>query len=211
MLLYVAANDTHSSSWVLTSTYVISVGTDVCKDLVLYDTSQHNQFRNLMPLIHEHPILLDIMVANAALHMTNRGMRSSPLFSSDNQTISLSGTLSLQPSKGSEIHLPESHHHALAAKQRALHRLQSTLATTTALDSDVALAVVLLFIEFELIASGRNDWKHHVNGARAMINELYERSKQGSMNEMTPLRRCLISNCLVYVVYRVQCITRSNS
>jgi hypothetical protein len=42
--------------------------------------------------------------------------------------------------------------------------------TTT--DSDVILAVMVLFVELELLDSGRNNWKHHIEGARTIIADL---------------------------------------
>jgi hypothetical protein len=91
-----------------------------------------------------------------------------------------------------------SYNHALAAKQRALYLLNSALTSITTVDVDVTLAVVLLFIEFELIDSGRDNWKFHINGARTIIETLC-RSDKSMQYAMSPLRRCLISNCLVYV------------
>lgn len=93
----------------------------------------------------------------------------------------------------------ESYNDALAAKQRAFHLLNSTLTTMTSVDIDVALAVVLLFIEFELLDSGRNDWKHHINGARTIIERLCGSDISTHSSIISPLRSFLISNCLVYV------------
>lgn len=63
---------------------------------------------------------------------------------------------------------------------------------------DVILAVVLLFIEFELIDSGKDSWKWHITGARKILDVLNE------LNDLTdihlrPLRAFLISNYLMYV------------
>lgn len=63
---------------------------------------------------------------------------------------------------------------------------------------DITLAVVLLFIEFELIDSGRDNWRYRINGARTIIETLC-RSHVSTQTAMSPLRSCLISNCLVYV------------
>jgi hypothetical protein len=46
---------------------------------------------------------------------------------------------------------------ALEAKGRALYLLQTILASGTPIKPDVTLAVILLFIEFELLDSGRDN------------------------------------------------------
>ena len=66
------------------------------------------------------------------------------------------------------------------------------------MDLDVILAVILLFVEFELLNSGRDDWIHHIDGARKIIEKLCG-SNVIPARTMSPLRRCLVSNCLVYV------------
>ncbi|KAH9217875.1 acriflavine sensitivity control protein acr-2, partial [Leptodontidium sp. 2 PMI_412] len=62
---------------------------------------------------------------------------------------------------------------------------------------DVTLAVVLLLIECELIDSGRNNWKFHVNGAKAIMKKLCP-SGLSTEAPLSPLRRSLISNCLTF-------------
>jgi len=60
------------------------------------------------------------------------------------------------------------------------------------------LAVILLFVEFELLNSGREDWIHHIDGARKIIKKLCG-SNVIPARTISPLRRCLVSNCLVYM------------
>jgi hypothetical protein len=164
----------------------IVVASDVCRDLVLYDIPKHNPFRQLIPLAHQHPILLQIIIANSALHMSNACQKSFLLGSSS-------------PDSSSSVkQLPDSYNDALAAKQKALYLLQSALTSIASVDVDVTLAVVLLFIEFELIDSGRDNWRYHINGARTIIETLCG-SNITTQTDMSPLRSCLISNCLVYV------------
>ncbi|KAK4934464.1 hypothetical protein LTR10_024278 [Elasticomyces elasticus] len=100
-------------------------------------------------------------------------------------------------STSSTIHLPNSYRDALAAKQRALSLLKSALGSLAPADLDVALAVVLLFIDFELIDSGRDHWKHHIEGAKTIIETLAG-SDTWTQTAMSPLRTSLISNCLVF-------------
>ena len=85
---------------------------------------------------------------------------------------------------------------ALGAKQRSLALLRSAIGDLTSTNIDVVLAPVTLLIELERMASGRETWIHHTNGAKALIKKLYgpEIPMQSSVS---PLRSFLISNCLM--------------
>ena len=178
--------------------YCLSVASNVCKDFVVYDTPEHNPFRELIPMTHDHPLLLQIIIANSALHMSNTCQ--DPLSSPTTPSLSPSqtGPLSSADSTRPVAQRLKSHNDALVAKQRALCLLRSTLTTIASANIEVTLAVVLLFIEFELIDCGRDSWRHHVHAARAIIKALFEHNtpRQGMMS---PLRSCLVSHCLVYV------------
>lgn len=100
-------------------------------------------------------------------------------------------------SNSTTLRRPEAYLDALVAKQRALSLLQSALVGTSSPHTDVVLAVVLLFIEYELIDSGRDDWRYHINGARTIIEKLCG-SDVWTENSTSPLRRCLVANCLMY-------------
>jgi Fungal specific transcription factor domain len=176
----------------------VSVASEVCKDLVIYDVPKHNPFYDLIPLTKQHEVLLHIIIANSALHMSNASQK---LLISDMTAFPVQyrpNTLDSTSSSSSIIQRPKSYRDALAAKQRALHLLNSALNDMPSADIDVTLAVVLLFIEFELIDSGKDNWRRHVNGARTIIDILLGSNKLAH-TAMSSLRSCLISNCLVYV------------
>ena len=182
---------------ILTSFRTI-VASHVCRDLVLYDIPKHNPFRELVPLTHQHPVLLEIIIANSALHMTN-AYQKSLVFHTTADSFHHRTSLKCSPGSSSSENLQsESYTDALAAKQRALHLLKSALTSIASVDIDVTLAAVLLFIEFELIDSGRNNWRFHINGARTIIETLC-RLSISTQTPMSPLRSCLISNCSVFV------------
>lgn len=139
---------------------------------MLYDVPHRNPFRDLVPLAVAYPSLLHIMIANAALHMSMTGKRD-------------------------RVQAFAAHHVvALAAKQHALEALNRALSHMSLADIDAILGIVLLFVEFDLISSGSNDWRQHVHGTRPLVKMIYEPGSTGTT--MTPLRRCLVSNCLVY-------------
>ncbi|KAI1627843.1 fungal-specific transcription factor domain-containing protein [Exophiala viscosa] len=167
-----------------TRKYLSYFASDVCKDLVLYDTPEHNPLRQLVPLTQQNSILLQVVVANSALHMSNACQKSLVL---DEWALPLRH----------RTNLLSCYNDALRAKQRALSLLRSTLANITSADIDVALAVVLLFIEFELIDSGRDNWRYHLDGARTIV-ETWCGTSISTQGLMSPLRSCLISNCLVF-------------
>ena len=96
------------------------------------------------------------------------------------------------------VQQPEFYNDALAAKQRALYLLRCALTSIAAIDIDVILAVVLLFVEFELIDSGRDNWRYHINGARTIIEALCG-SNISLQTAESPLRSFLIANWLVFV------------
>lgn len=177
--------------------YYVSVATDVCRDLVLYDIPKHNPFRELIPMIHQHPLLQHIIVANSALHMFNACEKPLILHHSGFPlSIQTNIPESSRPSSPS-LQQAESYSCALVAKQKALVLLRSALSNPTSMDVDVILAAVLLFIELELLDSGRDNWRHHINGARTIIEKFCHPSMLTPAS-MTPLRCSLVSNCLVY-------------
>lgn len=169
------------------------VASSVSKDLVIYDTPTHNPLRDLISMTGKHAVLRHIMIASSALHIANISRKRFAL--SDPSQLCPNTIMPLQSLACSS---PTSYRHALLAKQRALQLLSTALNNMNTELIDIALATVLLFVEFELIDSGKNDWRQHVNGARTIIWTLREHYQLSDSN-MSSLRRCLISNCLVYV------------
>lgn len=178
-------------------TYKRLVASDVCRDLVLYDIPKQNSFRELIPMAQKYPALLQIIIANSALHTSNTWQKN---LNSDSRTHHLrhsAGVVDSSFPKSSTASPAIYYNHALSAKQQALHLLRLDLTHGEPEDVDVTLAVVLLFIEFALLDSGRDDWRYHVKGARTIIETFCGPSISKQMT-MSPLRSCLISNCMVY-------------
>lgn len=143
-----------------------------------------------------HPMLLHVIVANAALHMSNAhhvaaAVERSTLYSGAEKN----ALLPIQ-SRWSVFRNAAIYGDALAAKQRALYSLRHALMDRDAMHTDVTLATVLLLTEFELLDSGRDTWRHHINGAREIISALWKPELSGQ-TLMSPLRNCLISTCLM--------------
>jgi hypothetical protein len=85
---------------------------------------------------------------------------------------------------------------ALTAKHRALNMLRNALIDKPTTDSDVILAVMILFVELELLDSDQDNWKHHIEGARTIIAGLCKPQLLEKL-PTSPLRSCLISNWTV--------------
>ena len=184
----------------------IQVASHVCKELVIYDVPPHNPFRDLIPLTREHPTLFHVIVANSALRISNALQR--PILTRPSSLPLLQSPTSNESSciPVSSMHVSSEYKDALSSKQIALRLLRQALENRQSIDLDIVLASVLLFIEFELIDSGKNDWRLHMNGARTLIDSLPS-SYDMDPSSMSPMRICLVSNCLVYVCLHIMILT----
>jgi hypothetical protein len=161
------------------------VANHVCPDFVVYDSDQ-NPFRDVIPLTQKHPVLLQIVIANSAIHMLNVSQPFSTSEKGDQKRLS--------DSRRCESH--KLYYDALTAKQQALNMLRQNLAQKTSMDVDVTLAVIILFINLELMDAGQADWIHHIDGGRLLVEALCK--DELLQNTMTsPLRRFLVSNWMV--------------
>jgi hypothetical protein len=175
------------------------VASDVCKDLILYDDPKENQFRELIPIALHYPMLLQIIVATSAIRMSHTSQKVGHSHAMITSTGAVyQSTYLTAPQRQGVVAYSQARSHALVAKYKALNLLQSALGNETPMDLDVTLAVILLFVEFELLDTGRDDWIHHIDGARKIIGKLCSSSVIPTRT-MSPLRKCLVSNCLVYV------------
>ncbi|PNP74219.1 hypothetical protein FNYG_12268 [Fusarium nygamai] len=178
--------------------YLDYFASDVCKDFVLYDTPKDNPFRQLIPMAHHQPMLLQAIIASSALHMSNASQllpSASSIFTTPASTENspeLVGSLSI----GHTTSYPEAFYDALRYKQQALWLLSSAIGNLASANGDAILAAVLLLVAFELIDPGRDSWKYHINGARIIIQKLIA-SGSAKGTSFSPLRSCLVSNCLV--------------
>lgn len=165
------------------------VATDFCRCLVLYDVPHDNVFHSLVPMVGECPYLLQIMVANSALYMSNLAETWPPTCNAaDTRTIHKSNQWADTGNKHYAV--------ALTAKQRALSMLNSALPAMEEEEFDMVLAMVLLFIEYELLDGGGGEWHHHIRGARSLIAKLSSTNELPA-STMTSMRRSLIAKCLM--------------
>lgn len=159
-----------------------------------HDVPDHNPYRSLIALTRDHPHLLHIIIANSAIYLSNTF--SDPLSSATDSTLSL-------PTGGVEgDNLPRNDlstrtlRDALTAKQKALRFLRQALDNIDTVDREVVLTTILLSINFELVASGKEDWKVHVEGARQLIDQ-FQLPSGTPDSPMGQLRDYAIADCLM--------------
>lgn len=178
--------------------YLYHFVTQICMDLVIYDGGPgHNPFRDLVPATTAFPSLLHIILAGSAHHVFN--ISRDPIAPS-----------SYQPEKRPCLvqyyqavsrfggPMKTSYADALLAKQQALSLMAQSVASVTPANIDVVLAAILMFINYDLIESGRDKWRVHIEGARQLI-ELLDRPPY-LQQPMSKLRLTVLSDFLVFFV-----------
>ncbi|KAM5461111.1 hypothetical protein MferCBS49748_007382 [Microsporum ferrugineum] len=161
-----------------TSRFYISHFTDqMCRDLVTYDVPRHNPYRGIVPLIRDHALLLHVIIANSAIHISNVQSKGSA---------QLNGLPGQHP-----------HHDALMAKQKTLQLLNKAMNNINAVDPEVILTAILLSINYELVSSGKDDWKVHVEGAQKLIDYFGMSRRSDLSSAMSALRDHVVSDCLI--------------
>ena len=151
--------------------YMYHYATQLCADMVVYDNYDQNPMRDLIPATSASPLLLQIILANSAFHVFN--------ISEDSTSQS-----SYQPEKRPCLvayykavshyggPLKTSYRDALIAKQQALSLLARSVAAVNESNIDLILATILLFVNYDLIESGKDKWKVHMEGGRRLIDLL---------------------------------------
>lgn len=152
-----------------------AVSSRVCLDLIANDAPGRNPFRNLVPLAHAHPLLKKVIVAASASHMYGQ-MRPS-----------LSPELLFESGSPGPILMD-----ALIAKQGALRMMPAALRSIDAASGDVILAACLFLVNVELMESGRQGWRPHLEGAGRVMSLIRPITEAGET-----LRDYIMSDCLV--------------
>lgn len=163
-------------------------------DMVAYDGPDQNPIRDLVPATSSCPLLLQVIVANSALHLFN--ISRNPLEPSAYQE---KAKQALAPYWKTMTRFTAPHgtsyRDALVAKQQALSLLAQEVATIDNSNIDIILATVLLFVNYDLIETGKDMWKVHMEGARELINLLG--TSPYRPHSMSKLRVHLLADFLV--------------
>lgn len=154
-----------------------SVSTRVSLDLVGDEQtkSNRNPYLNLLQLTNEHAFLQQIIIAVSAAHMCNL---SRPWL----------GPNSYIRKEAPKKLLMD----ALVAKQKGLQMMPEALRNIDTIGADVILATVLFLINSELIESGWQSWRPHLEGAKKLLNMM---EPYASFD--TTLRDYIVADCYV--------------
>lgn len=155
-----------------------------------YDIPSHNPYRNLISLTRNHPFLLQAVIANSAIHLSN--LHSSPP-SLDLCSDGGGAGKSITTTTDMVSHFRRD---AFNAEQKALQLLREAPQPTRGVERDVILSTILLFINFELMSSGKDRWKVHVEGARKIIANFQPR-KEPADAETGMLHDYVVADCLM--------------
>lgn len=178
--------------------YLYHFVTQICMDLVIYDRGPgQNPFRDLVSATTAYPTLLHIILAGSAHHVFNISQdpitpstyqpEKRPCLVQYYQNVSRFGG----PMKSSYAD-------ALLAKQQALSLMAKSVASLTPANVDYILATILMFINYDLIESGRDQWRVHVEGARKIIERLD--TPPYLQQPMSKLRLAVLTDFLVFFV-----------
>ena len=131
------------------------VSSRVSLDLVALDQSDSNSnpYLSLLQLTSQHAFLQQIIIAVSAAHMCNL---SRPWLGPD----------SYERKEAPKKLLMD----ALVAKQKGLQMMPEALQNIDTIGADVILATVLFLINSELIESGWQSWRPHLEGAKKLLN-----------------------------------------
>ena len=186
-----------SHSWILAMLTSATVATTLCEDLVIADVPNENPFRSLIPICRDQPILLHIIVANAAMHISSMSRPSVGSHMGGVQTLLLGdSSLNILSNTRHSIDAPAGATlDALSAKQNAIHLLKTALENLPSTDVDLIVTVILLFINLELIDSGKNAWRAHVEGAMKLISSL-KSFENDQLSPIALIRDRITSDCL---------------
>ncbi|KAE8308067.1 fungal-specific transcription factor domain-containing protein [Aspergillus transmontanensis] len=181
--------------------YLCHFATTLCEDLVISDVPNENPFRSLIPTCRDHPILLHIIVANAAMHISSMSRSSfdSHIGNVQGQLSESSSTNTLSRTRYSTDSSASATLDALSAKQKAIRLLKAALDNLSSTDINLIVTVILLFINLELIDSGKNAWRAHVEGAMKLISSL-KPFQNDQISPIALIRDRITSDCLTYHV-----------
>ncbi|KAL4770698.1 fungal-specific transcription factor domain-containing protein [Aspergillus nidulans var. acristatus] len=174
--------------------YLFHFATSVCSDLAIADATEANPFRRLVPLCRDYPILQHAINAAGALHISCLHRRTRDPCDAD-RPVQPRHTFASDPTDPSSRALID----ALLAKQRALALLRQALEDVSTIDVDLSIAVVHLFIIFELLSPGGDEWRAHVQGALRLISYLQTLTPRRA-SPAALIRDTVTSDCLTWYI-----------
>ncbi|OBT72123.1 hypothetical protein VF21_09168 [Pseudogymnoascus sp. 05NY08] len=168
----------------------------LCVQAVLYDISGNNPFRGLMAMIRSSPLILNCILATSASHATNYLYPSFFLSDTNSPLAVPCSSTGIQP-------VPKpSFYYALLYKQRVLTQLRKDIQDPAGLHGDLVIAPIALLVWIEMIESGKDTWRIHLNG----LKRLTEMRDEGIANEIGGSRDASSPSPLVHSYFFDTCI-----
>lgn len=159
-----------------------------------HDVPNHNPYRDLILLSKDHALLLHVIIANSAIEISN--IFSHQIRCSNTRSnLSLPGPIPYNIASEKDVSA-RIRQDALVAKQKSLKLLRHALANIETVNWEVVLAAIFLSINFELVNSGKDEWKVHVEGAMRLIDFLGLPS-HASSSTMGLLHDYAVADCLM--------------
>lgn len=174
--------------------YLFHFASQLCADMVCHDAPGQNPLRELIPATSAYPLLLQIMIASSAFHVFNisQDPMSQSVYQQTQKPCLMAYYQAVSRFGGP---LKSSYHDALVAKQQALSLMAKSVASVNSSNIDMILVAILLFVNYDLIESGRDKWKVHMEGARKLINLLGTPAFE--QRPMSKLRQYVLSDLLM--------------
>ncbi|PGH26823.1 hypothetical protein AJ80_01402 [Polytolypa hystricis UAMH7299] len=168
-----------------------------CWLMVLFETRNRNPYRRLLQMVGTSPALCAAIAAIGSCHnlQTLHYSRKSCF---DKGTASRLPRSSLQDGDEQFIKSPDPmvrtvYQHVLMFKQRALYLLERSLSDPEQRGEETTIASALLLIILDLVESGRDGWKVHVEGAKRLIQ-----SRLSNCDDGDSLSMFLTGNCMIF-------------
>ncbi|KAJ5624759.1 hypothetical protein N7510_001068 [Penicillium lagena] len=135
---------------------------------VLYDSNSANSFREFMRLIPSSSALLHTILSIAALHQAQRKIdgryiKFQQLLYIENGTVLERATTTSEQ--------PSAIYDALMHKQHALRHMQKELLNSDFCNFDGTIASILLLVWQDLMESGIDSWRYHLDALKGVVQK----------------------------------------
>lgn len=149
-----------------------------------------------MAMIGSSPLTLNCILALSASHATNYLYPSSFLSDTNSPLAVPCSSTGIQPVPKPSLY------YALLYKQRALTQLRKDIQGPAGLHGDLVIAPIAMLLWIEMIESGKDTWRIHLNG----LKKLTEMRDEGIANEIGGSRDASSPSPLVHSYFFDTCI-----
>ncbi|KAL5606539.1 uncharacterized protein BROUX77_003732 [Berkeleyomyces rouxiae] len=139
----------------------------VTKDMVAHDAFNVNPFRGIIPIAMEHPVLMNLLIATSALHISN-------LYQLPPVGLPPNGPIGdhFMALRSNHPEAQRTFMDGLAAKQRAIMHMRSVVANSENGSRELAIMAAYFFVNIELIDFGTGGWRSHLQGGSRLLASL---------------------------------------